>query len=409
MLLYQAAIRTYWFSARILSLFNEKAARFVHGRKDLFRHLEKKIPQDKNVIWIHCASLGEFEQGRPLIEAWKKHHPEDFILLTFFSPSGYEVRKNYNMADYVCYLPVDTRKNVRKFIRLAHPQKAIFVKYEFWLNYIDILHEHNIPLYLVSGIFRKSQHFFRPFGKLFRQRLKKFSYFFLQNEASAKLLTSIDIHNHSVTGDTRFDRVAEIASQSASFRILENFSKDALVIVAGSTWPADEKLFVEHIAHQTSDKLKLIIAPHEVDQQHIQQLRNMLPDNTAFWSGCNNDLSLNSNVLVIDTIGILSSVYRYADIAYIGGGFGKGIHNTLEAATFGIPVVFGPNHQRFQEACELLKTGGSFSIGNSKEFGEQMNRLITDENYRRKAGEKAGKYVSERTGATHTIIAQISE
>ncbi len=407
MWVYHLAIRLYWISAKLISPFNEKAAGFTLGRKPVINQLQKKIPSDKNVIWIHCASLGEFEQGRPLIDAWKEKFPEDFILLTFFSPSGYEVQKNFAGADHVAYLPVDTKNNVKRFLDVARPSKAIFIKYEFWLNYIDALYKKNIPLYLVSGIFRKKQHFFRWYGIAFRSRLRKFRHFFLQNEASAVLLRSIGIRNYTITGDTRFDRVAAIASKSRQFEELEAFQKGSLVIIAGSTWPAGEKLFAAHIIHQTGKDLKLIIAPHMVNQSHMQQLRNLLPDDTVFWTSAGKDEIREARILVVDTMGILSSLYQYGDIAYIGGGFGKGIHNTLEAATFDLPVVFGPNYHRFQEARDLIERGGAFSVKNADEFSARMNELLVNKDFRLNAGKAAGNYVRENTGSTSTIISII--
>ncbi len=407
MWLYHLAIKLYWISAKVISPFNEKAAGFTRGRKAVIEQLKKRVPSGKKVIWIHCASLGEFEQGRPLIEAWKEQFPEDFILLTFFSPSGYEVRKNFPIADYVAYLPVDTKKNVRRFLQAVNPDKAVFIKYEFWLNYIDALYEREIPLYLVSGIFRRSQHFFRWYGSPFLGRLRKFRHFFVQNEESASLLDAAGIKNYTVTGDTRFDRVAAIASKTKEFDELKAFCENSVVIIAGSTWPAGEKLFAAHIVHQTGKDLKLIIAPHMVNQSHMQQLRNLLPDDTVFWTTASEDKIRNARVLVVDTIGILSSLYQYGDIAYIGGGFGKGIHNTLEAATFNLPVVFGPNHQRFQEAKDLIDRGGAFSVKNSEEFSARINELVASKDFREKAGNAAGNYVRENTGSTSTIISMI--
>ncbi|MCF8331810.1 MAG: 3-deoxy-D-manno-octulosonic acid transferase [Bacteroidales bacterium] len=409
MWLYRIFIHIYWLSARFLSLFNDKAALFVNGRKKLFYHLEGKIPENKNVIWFHCASLGEFEQGRPVIEAWKMSYPGDFVLLTFFSPSGYEVRKNYTKADLVTYLPVDTKQNATRFIKAIHPQKIIFVKYEFWLNYIDAIHNQRIPLYLVSGIFRQSQHFFKWYGGIFRKRLHKFEYFFLQNKNSANLLNSIGIQNYTISGDTRFDRVYEITQNVKSFNYLEQFSKNKLVIVAGSTWPADEKLIIDQLIQKYNGHIKIIIAPHQVDEPHIQQLKKLLPGSAAYWTEIRDDTPPETDILVINTIGILSSVYQYADIAYIGGGFGKGIHNTLEAAAFGIPVIFGPNYKQFREARDLIRHGAACSVKNSQEFKQRFDLLITNTEQRKVAGSKARQYVFGQTGATKRIVHYISE
>lgn len=407
--LYRIFIRIYWIAARFLSLFNNKAASFVNGRKNVLNTLKNKIPENKNVIWFHCASLGEFEQGRPVIEAWKKAYPNDFVLLSFFSPSGYEVRKNYSKADHITYLPIDTKTNASRFVKVVRPRKVIFIKYEFWLNYIDVIQKQGIPLYLVSGIFREDQHFFKWYGEVFRRRLRKFEYFFLQNQESADLLQSIGIRNYTISGDTRFDRVFEIAQHVKSYDYLETFIRDRIVIVAGSTWPADEKLVIDQLIQAYRNRIRIIIAPHQVDKPHIQQLKHLLPDSAAFWTEIGKEAPSETDILVINTIGILSSLYQYADIAYIGGGFGKGIHNTLEAATFGIPVIFGPRYQQFLEAVDLIDAGAGFSIKNSDEFIKQFDLLINNAEIRKAAGLKAAQYVSSQTGATKKILDQISK
>ena len=407
MLLYQFFIKTYWLIASVYALFHKKAKQFVSGRKNIFQNLKDRIPSDKNIIWIHCASLGEFEQGRPLIDHWKSKFPGDFILLTFFSPSGYEVKKAYPNADYVSYLPMDTRKNAHRFINLVKPSKALFVKYEFWLNYIDALAKQNTPIYLVSGIFRKQQHFFQWYGNIFRKRLQKFHHFFLQNESSAELLAKIGLKNLTVTGDTRFDRVKEIASNTQSYSNLETFSKDALVILGGSSWPAGEKLLAQFFARKNYQNLKLIIAPHQVNEIHINEIINLFPEKPALWTDVKEQNTINSDILIINTMGILSSLYQYADIAYIGGGFGKGIHNTLEAATFGIPVIFGPNYHKFQEAIALIEQEGAFTISGFEDLGKVLDQLIRDESYRQKSGENAGQYVQKNAGATEIIMEHI--
>ena len=406
--LYQITITTYWLIALIYALFNKKAKQFVAGRKNVFRNLKARIPSDRKIIWVHCASLGEFEQGRPLIDQLKKEAPEYFILLTFFSPSGYEVRKNYSNADYVCYLPMDTRKNAKQFIRIVKPSKVLFVKYEFWLNYIDVLHKEHIPFYLVSGIFRKQQQFFQWYGKTFRKRLHKFNHFFLQNKTSALLLKELGINKYTVAGDTRFDRVKEITNNLQSYPNLEAFSKEALVILAGSSWPAGEKMLAQFFAMKNDPNLKLIIAPHQVHDDHINEILSLFPEKPALWTDVEKQTTINSNILVVDTIGILSSLYQYADIAYIGGGFGKGIHNTLEAATFGIPVIFGPNYQRFREAVDLKEQKGAFAINNFEDFEHILDQLIRDKFHRQRSGENARHYVQTNTGATKIIMNSIT-
>ncbi|MFO8054715.1 MAG: glycosyltransferase N-terminal domain-containing protein [Bacteroidales bacterium] len=401
---YRLIIKLYWIFARTISPVNSKACRFVKGRKNLFYQLKGNIPEDKPVIWFHCASLGEFEQARPLIEAWKERFPRDFILLTFFSPSGYEVRKDYKLAGYVSYLPMDTKKNARQFIEIVNPSIVIFIKYEFWLHYIDILHRKDIPIYLVSGIFRKKQHFFQWYGGIFRKRLHKFRHFFVQNNTSSALLDSLGISRHTLSGDTRFDRVSAISRNAPSFTELEAFCKGALVIVAGSSWPPDEKLFTEQLTRQAGPKLKIIFAPHQVEQTHIRQLIRRLPEETLLWSRINSMQTDKANILIIDTIGILPFIYQYADIAYIGGGFGKGIHNTLEAATYNIPVVFGPHYRQFREAKDLINKGGAFSINNRSSFNSCMENLIHDNQHRLHAGKIAGNYIKANTGATSLIM-----
>ncbi|MGM0648041.1 MAG: 3-deoxy-D-manno-octulosonic acid transferase [Bacteroidota bacterium] len=411
MWLYRVSIYLYQFAARILAFFNPKALQLIQGRKRLLQHIAKNIPDHQTVIWFHCASLGEFEQGRPIIEQWKSNYPHHFILLTFFSPSGYEIQKNYKGADYVTYLPFDTPKNAEKFLTLTHPDLAIFIKYEFWLNFIDTLDKKHIPLYLASGIFRKNQHFFQWYGKIFRKRLQKFRYFFLQNQESAKLLSSIGINNHKVTGDTRFDRVNAIAKNRRHIAFMEAIHKDNVVFVGGSTWIRDEELFINGVIPLLKDNIKLILAPHQITAAHLQWIRQKFPvDKTLFWTDMTSATKADQyQIIIVDTMGLLSSLYQYADLAYIGGGFGKGIHNTLEAATFGIPVVFGPNHSRFQEAQDLLKQDAAFAINNQSEFNTTINRLITDDTYRLQAGRKAGQYVQENCGATANIINMLSK
>ncbi|MDA3779752.1 MAG: 3-deoxy-D-manno-octulosonic acid transferase, partial [Bacteroidales bacterium] len=360
--IYNFSIRVYFFLIKIASLFNNKAKLFVDGRKNLFNNLNK-IDSKNKLAWFHCASLGEFEQGRPLIEKLKKEHPEYKILLTFFSPSGFEIRKNYRMADYIFYLPVDTPKNAKKFVDLVKPDIVFFIKYEFWFNFLKEIKKNNIPLYVVSAIFRNKQSFFKWYGKRYRKELAAISHFFVQDDESKRLLAKININNVTVTGDTRFDRVYEISKQSKELPIINNFKNDTQVFIAGSTWKPDEEIITSYI-NKNHNKIKFIIAPHEIDETNIRRIENSIADNIPVVRYSNaNEKDLSSvRVLIVDNIGLLSSIYKYANIAYIGGGFGKGIHNILEAACYSIPVIFGSNYYKFNEAVELVKKRGAFSI-----------------------------------------------
>lgn len=411
MWIYQAVILLYRSGIFIASFFNKKARLFVHGRRGLMHHLRLALPSDRPVVWFHCASLGEFEQGRPLMEAWRQRNPHHFILLTFFSPSGYEVRKDYPGADHTCYLPMDTPKNAKTFVSaIKQLHTVFFIKYEYWLNYIDAIYARGVPLYMVSGIFRSRQHFFKWYGAIFRRRLSRFQYFFLQDHASATLLESIGIEAFSVSGDTRFDRVIEIADNARPLPVLHEFCNDSLVIIAGSTWPPDEQLFATHMPRTEEGKApRLIIAPHLVDEDHIKRIIRLFSGHkVARWSQRSNDNHIkDARVLIIDTIGLLSRVYQYGHVAYIGGGFGKGIHNTLEAATYGIPVVFGPNHRRFKEAVDLLQAGAAFAVEDGSSFTQCMMQLITQKPFREKAGKAASHYVKQHSGATSHIIRQV--
>ncbi|MGV8092775.1 MAG: 3-deoxy-D-manno-octulosonic acid transferase [Mangrovibacterium sp.] len=340
-LIYQLGIRLYGLAAVLAAPFSEKARLWYRGRKHVFRYLSENISHEYPLIWIHCASLGEFEQGRPLIEAIKKQHPQYRILLTFFSPSGYEIRKNYAQADHVCYLPSDTRQHARRFIELVNPEKVFFIKYEYWKNYIAELKEQHIPLYMVSAIFRPEQLFFKKGfrARWYRNILHNIDHFFVQNRQSAQLLEQIGLKNWTITGDTRFDRVAEIASNRKDLPLIEKFKEDSVLIVAGSSWPPDEEILIRYL--ERNKKVKMIFAPHEVKESNIKRLLELLPEKAVRYSAAGEDVN-NFRILVIDSIGVLSSVYRYAGLAYIGGGFGVGIHNTLEAAIYHIPGVIRP-------------------------------------------------------------------
>jgi 3-deoxy-D-manno-octulosonic-acid transferase len=406
-LLYKTGIFLFSLAVRFASLFNEKAKQFVRGRKDWKTNLKNRVEKDARYIWVHCASLGEFEQGRPVIEEIKNQFPEFKIILTFFSPSGYEIRKNYNEADIVSYLPLDTKTNARTFIDIVNPEKVFFIKYEFWYYYINELKKQNIPLYIISAIFRKNQHFFKNtvWGKWYRKTLFKFEHFFVQNETSAELLKSIGLNNISVAGDTRFDRVAAIAKAARKIEIVEKFKGDNLLIVAGSTWKPDEELLTEFI--NQSKNIKFIIAPHEVSDTNVNRIHQLLKKAAISFSKITEPETDNYDVLIIDSIGLLSSLYQYGNAAYIGGGFGVGIHNILEAATFGMPIVFGPNYKKFKEAVDLISDGGAFAITKYNELELIFNRLISDEKFKNSASEISRNYVEKNVGSTKFIIKKV--
>ena len=405
--LYKTGIYFYTLISHLVSPFNTKARHFVKGRKNWSAKLAQQIETNARYIWVHCASLGEFEQGRPLIEAIKEQHPEYRIILTFFSPSGYEIRKNYPLADIVSYLPVDTPKNARKFLRIANPEKAFFVKYEYWYFYISELKKQNIPLYQVSAIFRESQLFFRDsaLGKWYRKMLHQFTHFFVQDKKSEEFLSSFGITNVSLAGDTRFDRVAAIAAGSKELPLVEKFRGDSKLLIAGSTWKPDEEMLAAFI--NNVDDVKMIIAPHEVSVVNINRLQQMLKTPHVLYSEAENDNLAAKQVLIIDSIGLLSSLYRYGDVAYIGGGFGVGIHNILEAATFGLPVIFGPNYQKFKEAVDLTKRGGAFTVKDVADLNSILKKLFTDKNYLDETSAVSKKYVAENVGATSLIIKKV--
>jgi len=365
--------------------------------------LRKKIDRDAQYIWFHAASLGEFEQARPMIEAIRKQHTGYKILLTFFSPSGYEVRKNYDGADVICYLPFDTPFKVRKFITLANPSIAIFIKYEFWLNYLIELKKRNIKTYIVSAVFRPNQLFFKWYGHWYRKALLCYEHLFVQDEASKKLLASYGIKNVEVCGDTRFDRVLEIQKSARLLPEVESFAKGKQhILIAGSTWPQDEEIIIPYF--NSHPEIKLIIAPHEIHREHLLYIQSLLNRPAIRLSEATDDMLSTHDCLIIDSFGLLSSIYRYGWVAYIGGGFGRGIHNTLEAAVYGTPVIFGPNYQKFKEASGLLSHGGGFSINNISTFEKRMNTFLSNPSSHHKAGIAAGDYVHKNLGATKKIL-----
>ena len=400
--MYNFVIYIYLFAVKLVSLFNPKVKLMVKGHSEVFSILKSKIEKDKKYIWFHAASLGEFEQGRPLMERIRRQYPEYKILLTFFSPSGYEVRKNYQGADIICYLPFDTPRNARRFVKLANPCMAFFIKYEFWQNYLKNLQRHHVPTYSVSSIFRKNQVFFRWYGGKYFKVLTRFTHLFVQNEVSKELLATLNIRNVDVVGDTRFDRVIEIFEQAKQLPLVEQFKKNSMVMVAGSSWQPDEDIFIRYFNEHP--EMKLIIAPHVIGESHLTEIIGKLKRPYVRYTQATPENVEQADCLIIDCFGLLSSIYRYGEIAYVGGGFGVGIHNVLEAAVYGIPVLFGPNNQRFQEARQLLETKGCFEIHNYEEFKEKMDRLMTDAPYLEKCGKLSGDYVKQHAGASDKVM-----
>ncbi|MGE5393798.1 MAG: 3-deoxy-D-manno-octulosonic acid transferase [Candidatus Saccharibacteria bacterium] len=402
--LYNLSIFFYSLLIKLASPFNQKASQINKGRQRVFKELASKINHQRPVVWVHCASLGEFEQGRPLIEAIKNDHPNYQIFLTFFSPSGYEIRKNYDLADYICYLPADTKSNARKLIKLVNPEKVFFVKYEFWFHYINELKKNNIPLYLVSAIFRENQLFFKnsPWAGWYRNMLFGFKHFFVQDEPSVKLLASLGLKNTTRAGDTRFDRVAGIARNGKLLPLIEKFKAGQLLIVAGSSWKPDEELLAGYI--HANPRVKFIIAPHETKKMNIERLISLLKTSVVCYTQANAETIENHQVLIIDTIGVLSSIYRYADVAYIGGGFGVGIHNTLEAAVFGMPIVFGPNYLKFNEATSMVKLQVAYPVNNSDQLNTILDNLLSDSSKRKSIAARCIDYTEQNLGATQTIM-----
>lgn len=401
-MIYNLIIALYTSAVRLAALFNKKVALMVKGEKESFDILQKQIIRGEKYLWFHAASLGEFEQGRPLIEEIRKTYPQYKILQTFFSPSGYEVRKNYKGADIVCYLPLDTPDNVKRFLDLAQPYMAFFIKYEFWQNYLNELQRRNIPVYSVSSIFRKEQIFFRWYGKSYRKVLNTFTHLFVQDEASVQLLRTIGITNTTVVGDTRFDRVLEICRQAKELPLVEKFKGNHTAFVAGSSWGPDEGIFIPYL--NTHPEVKLIIAPHVIDESHLKEITGKLNRTVVRYTQATEERVKEADCLLIDCFGLLSSIYRYGEIAYIGGGFGVGIHNVLEAAVYGMPVIFGPNNKRFREAQGLLQCKGGFEIQGAEDFKKIMDNFLNNYEALDKAGKKAGNYVRDNAGALEKIM-----
>jgi 3-deoxy-D-manno-octulosonic-acid transferase len=391
---------------KLAALFSDKPAKMVQGHREAYDLLKSKIDRNARYIWFHAASLGEFEQGRPLIERIRKEYPQYKILQTFFSPSGYEVRKNYEGADIVCYLPIDTPSNVKKFIDLVNPCMVFFVKYEFWQNYLNALARKGVPVYSVSSIFRPGQIFFRWYGKSYQQVLKTFAHLFVQNEESKQLLAGIGVTNTTVVGDTRFDRVLDICAAAKQLPLVQKFKGDALTFVAGSSWGPDEDIFIKYFnAHP---EMKLIIAPHVVNDGHLKEIMSKLQRPCIRYTQATEENVQQADCLIIDCYGLLSSIYRYGEISYVGGGFGVGIHNVLEAAVYGIPVIFGPNNKKFREAQHLLANKGGFEIQGYEDFEQLMDKFLTDEAYLKQSGKAAGDYVKGNAGAMEEIMKRVA-
>ena len=426
--MYNLIIYIYLLGVAIASLFNEKVRKMWRGERDAFQVLREKVDPKARYVWFHAASLGEFEQGRPLMEQLRKDHSELKILLTFFSPSGYEVRKNYAGADIICYLPLDTIRNARRFLRLIRPEMAFFIKYEFWYNYLHILKHRQVPVYSVSSIFRDGQVFFRWYGRQYGRVLGCFTHFYVQNEKSRELLATIGLHNVTITGDTRFDRVLQIKEQAKQLPIsLATDSPTAAeaggesgaqpqacsspkVFIAGSSWPPDEDVFIKYFNEHRD--WALIIAPHVIGEDHLQQIEKKLTGwNVTRYTSLTTPLApwrgVGGEALIVDCFGLLSSIYRYGTVCYVGGGFGVGIHNVLEAAVWGKPVIFGPNNQRFQEAQELKASTGGFDIQDYDDFARLMDRFSSDAQYLKDCGKHAADYVQSRAGATTSILGDL--
>ena len=403
--LYNLLILFAGFVLKILAVFNKKIKLFIDGRKQTFFKLQHEISAKDEVIWMHCASLGEFEQGRPIIEKLKLRFPNRKVVLTFFSPSGYEVRKNYKYADVVCYLPLDSAHNAKKFLEIVQPKLAIFVKYEFWPNLLRELKVRNIETLLVSGIFRENQSFFKWYGDWMRKSLLSFSHFFVQDENSNQLLNRINFNNVTVSGDTRFDRVFEITQQNNKLSFIEEFIDKKHTVVAGSTWKEDETMLVDYINNKASENEKFIIAPHNINAKDIADLKNSILKNVVLFSEMDDKNLSEYQVFIIDTVGILTKIYSEADVAYVGGGFTKtGVHNVLEPATFGIPILIGPNYHKFNEVIDLVKNKACFVVDNSKELSLHLDKFFQSNEMRLKTGESAKKYVVDKTGATSKIL-----
>ena len=411
-MIYNLIIYLYQLGVVVFSLFNEKVSKMWRGERAAFSVLKENVDPNAKYVWFHAASLGEFEQGRPLMEQLRRDHPEYKILLTFFSPSGYEVRKDYKGADIICYLPLDTITNAQRFLRIIRPVMAFFIKYEFWYNYLHILKHRNVPVYSVSSIFRPDQVFFKWYGRQYGRVLNCFTHFFVQNEISKELLAKIGIHNVSIVGDTRFDRVLQIKEAAKQLPVVESFvgpvTSRPKVFVAGSSWPPDEEIFIKYFNEHP--EWKLIIAPHVIGEDHLKQICGLLQNRSVirYTDAEKSSTDTAADVLLVDCFGKLSSIYRYADVTYVGGGFGVGIHNLLEAAVWDVPVFFGPNNQKFQEAQGLKQSGG-FEISSYEDFARLMDDFLAHPERMKTEGLRAGKFVQSLAGATEQVLSSVDE
>ena len=405
--MYTFAIYLYIIFVKLVALFgHKKAKQMLQGHKEVFALLKERAVPGTRYVWFHASSLGEFEQGRPMIEKLRAEHPEYRVVLTFFSPSGYNTAKNYQQADIVCYLPFDTKRNARRFLDILKPEMAFFIKYEFWLNYLVGLKKRNVPVYSVSSIFRKEQIFFKPWGGRYRLALHCFDRLFVQNEKSRELLKMLNVENVSVVGDTRFDRVAKILEQARQLPLVEAFVEGSRkVFIAGSSWGGDEAIYMPYFNNHK--EWKLIIASHEVNEERIKAIIGQYAGKCVLYTRATMEEVRMADCLIIDCFGLLSSIYRYGDVAYVGGGFGVGIHNVLEAAVYGVPVFFGPNNRKFQEAQALKACGGGIEISSAFEFGQKMDTFMASEAVLEAAGKAAGEYVSENSGATARIFKEL--
>lgn len=406
--IYSFLVHVAWFHLKLIAYLKPKIKLFVEGRKNVFSILENSISDTDDVIWMHVASLGEYEQGLPIFQKLKINYPKHKLLLTFFSPSGYEIKKHTKAADIITYLPLDTISNTEKFIELAKPKLAIFIKYEIWPNYLNQLQKDNVPTFLVSALFSKKQIFFKWYGRFMRDSLKTFHHFFIQDENSLELLKTIGFTNATVSGDTRFDRVSEILERDNTLSFMTDFKQDKFSFVVGSSWPEDEKIIVDHINKSNYD-VKYVIAPHNIKAEHIKNLKIDISKKTLLYSELDQKKPKDYDVLLIDTIGLLTKIYSYANVAYVGGGFKTGLHNTLEPAVFGIPIIIGPNYQGFKEAKDLVEKGGAITVKNKTEFSKAFEILINDKTMVEELGKINAQYVDSKTGATSKVINHLKQ
>lgn len=407
-ILYTLAIYAYALGIQLATLWSRQASLWTRGRRGAFKRMHQIRKPGEKLVWFHCASLGEFEQGRSVIEAFREKFPDYQLLLTFFSPSGYQVRKHYEEVDYVFYLPLDTPKQVKRFLGIWKPQLVVFIKYEYWYNFLHELQKRNIPTIFVSVTFRPAQYFFQPYGAWFRKYLKGITHFFVQNQTSRDLLNKLGIGEVTVAGDTRFDRVNELSKHPERIRQVESFTNNNRVLVAGSTWEADEQLIASAMRNMNRPP-KLIIAPHQIQESGLERLHQLFGENTVRFSAIQDHIPSGVHVVIIDGIGMLSHLYQYGQVAYIGGGFGKGIHNILEAATYGKPVFFGPNYKKFIEARELIERGGAMAVNSADELRQALQSMLSDDAIHSKASQICNHYIQEKTGATTLVINYIEK